>query len=227
MDNAQFGLEMRDIKFSYKSKGKRESFELIVDDFAPRSCTAVLGSNGSGKTTLGKLAAGILKPNSGRVLYNSEDIAPWKLGQIGKCVGYLFQEPSRQIFAPYPLEEVALPLQLRGMSKDESESRAHKLLAEFELENIIESTTYTLSRGEKQRLAIAAAMVCEPHFFVLDEPTTGLDKRMRKILAKTLQTLMDKGKGILIISHDKEFVEELGADIRFMEGGRLLSEETA
>jgi energy-coupling factor transport system ATP-binding protein len=181
-----------------------------------------MGENGSGKTTLGKLAAGLLRPDSGCVLYDGEDIARWKLGQIGRQAGYLFQEPARQIFAPLPIEEIAFPLELRGMPKAEAEDKAMELLRQFELENIVDSTTFTLSRGEKQRLAIAAAMVVEPRFFVLDEPTTGLDKRRRGILAETLHTLMSKNVGILLISHDREFVNELNAGIRIMDGGRLV-----
>jgi len=180
-----------------------------------------MGENGSGKTTLGKLAAGILRPDSGCVLYNGEDIAKWKLGQIGKQVGYLFQEPSQQLFTPRPLEEIAFPLKLRDVPQDEAEERALILLRRFELEHLKDSTTFTLSRGEKQRLAIAAAMVSEPQFFVLDEPTTGLDKRRCGILTETLHTLMESGVGILLISHDKDFVSEMQADVWILNQGKI------
>ena len=217
--NKSFLLEMKNIKFAYPDIGQH--FTLTVEDFSPGLCTALMGENGSGKTTMGKLAAGLLQPDSGQVLYNGEDIAKWKLGEIGRQVGYLFQEPSRQIFAPKPLEEITFPLELRNVPKAEAEEKAHKLLAEFELEHIADSTTYTLSRGEKQRLAIAAAMVCEPKFFVLDEPTTGLDKRRRRLLADTLHRLLARNVGILIISHDQDFASELKAEIRIMNEGCL------
>jgi energy-coupling factor transport system ATP-binding protein len=217
-------INFENVCFTYPNKSNERTFELIIENFSPGLCTAVLGENGSGKTTLGKLVVGILRPNSGRVLYNREDIANWKLGKIGQQIGYLFQEPSRQIFAPNPIEEIAFPLELRGMSKPEAEKKARELLAEFGLENIANSTTYTLSRGEKQRLAIASIMACEPRFFVLDEPNTGLDMRQRNILSELLKKLMSRSIGVLIISHDLKFVEELGADIRFMKGGRLIDE---
>jgi len=174
----------------------REKFSIYIEDFSPSLCTAVMGENGSGKTTLGKLIAGIIRPDKGQIFYNQTDIANLKLGEIGKQVGYLFQEPSRQIFAPNPLEEISFPLELRGVPKEEAQEKAHKLLKLFELEHLISHTTYTLSRGEKQRLAIAATMVCEPSFFVLDEPTTGLDKRRRRLLADTLFVLQEQGVGI-------------------------------
>ncbi|MCL2392805.1 MAG: energy-coupling factor ABC transporter ATP-binding protein [Oscillospiraceae bacterium] len=220
-----FSLELKNVRFAYSDNEKRQDFSLYVEHFSPKGCTALMGENGSGKTTLGKLAAGVLRPDSGCVLYNGADIAKRKLGQIGRCVGYLFQEPSRQLFTAHPLTEIAFALELQGISKSEAEARAMELLRQFELEHIIGHTTYTLSRGEKQRLAIAATMVMEPQFFVLDEPTTGLDKRRRNILVQTLHTLLAKNIGILLISHDREFADALHADIRIMDGGRLVDEK--
>ena len=217
-----FSLRMEDIRFTYPGRQGGFSFSLAVERFSPGACTALLGSNGSGKTTLGKLAAGILKPDSGSIHYDEMDIAGWALGRIGAQVGYLFQDPSRQLFAPYPIEEIAFPLELRGMPKAEAEKKARELIADFELDGIEGKTTYTLSRGEKQRLAIAAVMACEPRYFILDEPTTGLDRRRRDILAGTLRSLMERGIGILLITHDSGFAQGLDADIRIMEGGRLL-----
>lgn len=218
-----FKLEIKDLHFKYADKYRRSTFELAVDHFAPTSaCTAVMGENGSGKTTLGKLVAGILRPVCGCVFYNDVDIAGLKLGEIGRQVGYLFQEPSRQIFAPKPLEEIAMPLELRGECPKKSRELALRLLEEFELSHIVDNTTFTLSRGEKQRLAIAAAMVMKPKYFVLDEPTTGLDKVRRKILANTLHKLQVDGMGILLISHDAEFVDMMNANVRHMKGGRFI-----
>ena len=217
-----FSLQMKKIRFTYPDKPK--GFSLTVESFSPGPCTALMGPNGGGKTTLGKLAAGILKPNCGSIFYDRQNVANWRLGKIGEQVGYLFQDPSRQIFAPHPLEEIAFPLELRGVPKPEAEKKARELLIEFGLEDMAQSTTYTLSRGEKQRLAIAALLACEPRFFILDEPTTALDRCGRDTLARMLRKLTERGAGILMITHDRSFAEELGADIRLMEGGRLRDE---
>ena len=214
-----FSLQLEEVRFTYPNKSG--GFSLEAEHFSPGLCSALLGQNGSGKTTLGKLAAGILKPDSGRVLYDGQDIADWSLGKIGRQVGYLFQDPSRQIFSPYPLDEVAFPLELRGLPKPEAQRKARQLIGEFELEDILDSTTYTLSRGEKQRLAIAAVIACDPRFLILDEPTTGLDKNRRDILTDALRRLMGRGVGILLITHDRDFADLLGADLRHMEGGQL------
>ena len=217
-----FEIHVENLRFTYADKYRKSGFELVVDEFFPIGCVAITGENGSGKTTLGKLIAGVLRPSAGCVRYDGVDIAGLKLGEIGRQVGYLFQEPSRQIFTSSPLAEIALPLELRGVPAGEAREQALALLEEFELTQIIDSTTFTLSRGEKQRLAIAAMMVMRPRFFVLDEPTTGLDKARRQILARTLHKLQDDGARILLISHDEEFVDTMGATVRRMKGGRLL-----
>ncbi|MCL2695949.1 MAG: energy-coupling factor ABC transporter ATP-binding protein [Clostridiales bacterium] len=212
-------IRFEQVTFAYPN---RQDFRLTVDFFASGACTALLGENGSGKTTFGKLAAGILKPDTGRILYDGQDIAGLKLGEIGRQAGYLFQEPARQIFAARPLEEIAFPLELRGMAKPEAEQKARALCEEFELNDTLDQTTYTLSRGEKQRLALAAIMACEPRFLVLDEPTTGLDRRRRELLAATLRRLLARDLGLLVITHDRTFAESLGADPRFIKEGVLL-----
>ena len=208
-------IELENIRFAYPH---RTDFELNIKTLTLEGNVAIMGDNGSGKTTLGKLVAGLLRPVCGAVKYDGIDIAAWKLGEIGQQVGYLFQEPARQIFAPRPLEEIAFPLELRGIPKEIAHEKARALLQAFELENITENTTYTLSRGEKQRLALAAAMVMNPRFFVLDEPTTGLDPRRREILANTLKKMQT---GLLLISHDRLFVEQCNAKIYRMERGML------
>ena len=219
-----FCLRIENLRFRYADRFRRSSFELAVDSFSPPSnCTAVIGENGCGKTTLGKLIAGILRPTSGSIYFNGADIAALALGEIGQLVGYLFQEPSRQIFAPNPLEEIAFPMELRGTPKDEAKKTAREYLAKFELSHIEDSTTYTLSRGEKQRLAIAAAMVMRPKYFVLDEPTTGLDKKRREMLGDILKKLLADGVGVLLFSHDTDFVKLMGADVYHVKGGRMVA----
>lgn len=219
---SDFIVTIKDLNFKYKDRYRQSSFELFVDQFSAFGCTAIMGENGSGKTTLGKLVAGILRPAFGCVFYNDTDIASLSLAQIGQQVGYLFQEPSKQIFAPKPLEEIAMPLELRGIPKEQAQEKAKEMLEKFELSHITDSVTFTLSRGEKQRLAIAAAMAMEPTFFVLDEPTTGLDKARRKILVDTLKKMQAEGMGILLISHDMDFVETMGATVWQMKGGRFV-----
>ena len=224
MNDPNTAVCLNDILFTYPDQGNA-GFALDVPSLTLPAgiCTALCGFNGSGKTTLGKLLAGLLRPVRGKVLLGGEDIAGWPLGKIGARVGYLFQDPSRQIFAPTVIEDITFPLILKGKSEGEAYSLARSILARFEMDTLEEATSYTLSRGEKQRLALAAMMINNPSFFVLDEPTTGLDARRKSILGDILKDLIERGAGILLISHDKQFIRDYAGAVYMMEEGRLLT----
>lgn len=169
-------------------------------------CTAITGKNGSGKTTLGKLLAGILKPDSGSIKIAQDNLASLTLGEIGQRIGYLFQEPARQLFAPFVLEELTFVPKLKGIPEVEAEEQARKMLALFSLSHLEKSPVLTLSRGEKQRLALCAVLMNNPRFLILDEPTTGLDVAAKEQLSLLLEQLVAGGTGIALISHDKSFL---------------------
>jgi len=198
-------IEARNLTFEYPKTG----FCLSGINFSMGAgeIVALTGSNGSGKTTLGKLLCGLLKPQSGTVLFDGEDTAKWSLGRRGQRIGYLFQEPARQLFAPTALEDLTFTQVLRGISQERAEERALALLARFELDSLAaERSMLTLSRGEQQRLAICGLLLNKPDALVLDEPTTGLDARRREILAGTIRECLAGGVSVLLISHDAEFV---------------------
>jgi len=199
-------LEARNISFQYPAS----NFRLRGVSFAVGSgeSVALTGPNGSGKTTLGKLVCGLLKPDSGAVLFDGEDAAPLTLAQRGQRVGYLFQEPARQLFAPTALEELTFTQVLAGVPAEEASACAMELLERFELAHLVERAPLTLSRGEQQRLAICTILVRAPGILILDEPTTGLDPRRCALLAEALREVMRGGTSVLLISHDRVFVTE-------------------
>jgi len=212
-------IEARALTFQYPNTGfciKEASFVIQPGEFA-----ALTGANGSGKTTLGKLLCGLLKPAGGTVLFNGEDTAGWTLGQRGQRIGYLFQEPARQLFAPTALEDLTFTQELRGISPENAKAHAMELLARFELDHLAERGTLTLSRGEQQRLAICGMLLNRPGALVLDEPTTGLDPRRRDILAAALRECVSDGVSVLLISHDTDFVRENAARELRMDAGVL------
>ncbi len=213
-------VELRDVHYTYP---QGDGFALSIQklSFVGGACSAVCGKNGSGKTTLGKLIAGLLRPTAGSVFFMDEDISAWPLGKIGSKIGYLFQEPSRQIFAPTVLEEITFSLVLNGMEQNIANQIAFEMLEKFDMKSLFESATFTLSRGEKQRLAIVAMLVTKPSFLVLDEPTTGLDSRRKKTLGEMLRKLTSQDVGILLISHDRDFVREYATNTIVMAGGSV------
>ncbi len=181
----------------------------------------LLGPNGCGKTTLGKVLAGILKPTSGQVIIDGLHSSDLSLGVIGQRIGYLFQEPDRQLFTGSVIEELYFAPRLRGTPEEALIERAAEVLSRFRLEHLHEAFPYTLSRGEKQRLALAALMMNRPSYFVLDEPTTALDIRRKEELSRLIEELKGEGVGMLLISHDRRFVRRHAHRVIGLREGRI------
>lgn len=200
-------IEFRNTSFEYiKDKKVINSISTKVykDDI-----TAIVGPNGSGKTTLGKLMIGILKPTFGKVYMFNKDIKYMTLGQVGKQVGYLFQNPEKQFFSCTVEEEIGFVLKIKGFDREYIDKKVEYLLELFQLDHLKEAFPLKLSQGEKQRLAIAAILANEPEYLILDEPTKGLDMDRKTILVDILEKLNEKGIGITLISHDYNLVNQI------------------
>lgn len=200
-------IELMEVDFEYQ-KGKKvfENLSLKVDR---NEVITIMGPNGSGKTTLGKLMAGILKPDKGQVKIFNRDTREIPLHEIGSKIGYLFQNPEKQFFANTVYDELGFVLKIKGYDEEYVKSKVEEMLELFQLKRLEKHSPFLLSQGEKQRLAIAAVLVNEPEYLILDEPTTGLDKRRKDILLELLSMLKDRGIGMTIISHDSRFVERI------------------
>lgn len=218
-------ITLEQVSFAY---GLKSPLVLTNIDLQLRQeeVTALVGPNGCGKTTLSKLMVGILKPAQGRVLVNGMDTKYTELSSLGKMIGYLFQEPERQLFAPTVREELSFVADLMGRKEDGARARVERLLERFQLRDLAGDFPFQLSRGEKQRLAIAAVMVNEPEYYVFDEPTTGLDELRRKDLSEIFNSFVASRIGMLIISHDKALVRRHAQRLIRLEGGRIVEDCT-
>lgn len=212
-------IKINNVSFSYpKSKLILKN---IAINFYSNEFMAITGPNGSGKTTFGKLMVGILKPVKGSIYIKGEDISKLTPGNIGKKVGYLFQQPERQLFTPTVKEEIAFALNFMGKDESEIEKKVRNIIELFSLQGLEDYSPYKLSRGERQRLALAAILINEPDFLVLDEPTTGLDLVRRNKLSTILKKLQDKGLGLAVISHDDKFIQDNADRIIEIAGGEV------
>ena len=220
-------IEVNGLSFAYPRGGFRldgVSFAVgSAEAIESGEAVAITGRNGSGKTTLGKLLCGLLKQESGTIRFDGQNTSGWTLAQRGRRIGYLFQEPARQLFAATALEDLTFTQELAGASKKEAKERAMQLLARFELECIAGQGVHTLSRGEQQRLAIRGLLLQKPGALVLDEPTTGLDARRKAVLAEALHECLRSGVSVLLISHDTGFVRANAQRELRLEGGRLVA----
>jgi len=191
---------MKEVSFRYP----QGAFRFSCDAFSVSAgeCVVINGANGSGKSTMLKLLVGILRPDKGCIYCDNDDTKEYQLFQFGQKIGYLFQEPDRQLFASTALEELTfLPLIL-GESERTHTERAEGLLATFALKRLEENSVLTLSRGEKQRLALCALLMQQPPYLLLDEPTTGLDEYARNQLGEYVRDLCSSGVGIVLVTHD-------------------------
>ncbi|MDF2886851.1 MAG: transporter related protein [Lacrimispora sp.] len=186
--------------------------------------TAVIGQNGAGKTTLVKLLKGLLKPKTGTVLLEEEDISGRTVAQLAKRVGYVFQNPDDQIFKNQVLEEVMVgPLNI-GMSRKEGEQRAREALEMVGLLHAANENPYDLDLSERKMVAIASVVAMDPKVLILDEPTIAQDARGREVLGQLIRTMTEKGKFVLAILHDMDFVARYFERVIVMAGGKVISD---
>ena len=162
----------------------------------------LLGPNGAGKTTTFYMICGMIKPKSGEIELDGEDISKYPMYKRAKAgIGYLPQEPS--IFRKMTVKENILAiLQFMKIDKDEAEDKCDKLINDFSLKKIEDSKGYTLSGGERRRTEIARALASDPKFILLDEPFAGIDPIASEDIMKIVAKLKDRGIGILITDHN-------------------------
>lgn len=162
----------------------------------------LLGPNGAGKTTTFYMICGMIRPNSGLIELDGEDISKFpmfKRAQSG--IGYLPQEPS--IFRKMTVREnIYSILQFMKLDKDDMEDRCEKLLKDFNIKKIEDSKGLTLSGGERRRTEIARALASSPKFILLDEPFAGIDPIASEDIMKIVAHLKDRGIGVLITDHN-------------------------
>lgn len=186
--------------------------------------TAVIGQNGAGKTTLVKLLKGLLKPRAGTVLLEGEDISGSTVAQLAKKVGYVFQNPDDQIFKNQVLEEVMVgPLNI-GMTRKEGEQRAREALEMVGLLHAEKENPYDLDLSERKMVAIASVVAMDPKVLILDEPTIAQDARGREVLGQLIRTMTERGKFVLAILHDMDFVARYFERVIVMAGGKVISD---
>lgn len=198
------GLCIKNLSFSYKNTDKKV-LDRFSAEFPSDKITALLGGNGAGKTTLANLIMGVLKPNEGEILLDGANIVDNTLAERGMKIGYVMQNPAKQIFSATVQEEMEIGLRNMNLSEEEIAARSQEYLAYFGLTHHVDSFPFSLSHGEKQRLVLAAILAMKPKYLILDEPTANLDFKNRKKLGEYLKGL---DCGIIIISHDKTFVRE-------------------
>lgn len=188
-------------------------------EFNSGQITALVGANGAGKSTLSLTLAGLIPSIEGEVVasedlckdLDSSDPIKWKSTELAKRISYVFQNPEHQFACGTVLEEVMLGPIRTGMSEEDARTKAKELLERFRLGRYANANPYTLSGGEKRRLTVAASLAAAPRVLILDEPTFGQDRKTWMQIIKLIASLRADGVSVIVVTHDKELVDALGA----------------
>jgi energy-coupling factor transporter ATP-binding protein EcfA2 len=211
---------VEDLSFNYPA-GPRvlDSINLTIN---PGDFLAIVGQNGSGKTTLAKHIVGLLKPVTGRVLLEGRDRATLRAAETAREAAYVFQNPDHQIFAATVWDEVAFGPRNFKLDPAEVERRCGEVLDAVDLLAERASDPFLLSKGERQRLAVASVLTLRPRLLILDEPTTGLDYREQRRMMQLVTDLNRTGIAIVIITHTPWLVAEYARRVALIRKGRKL-----
>ncbi len=190
----------------------------------------VIGHTGSGKSTLIQHLNGLLKPTSGRILLEGEDIwaDPKNIRAVRFRVGLVFQYPEYQLFEETVYKDIAFGPKNMGLDVSEIDRRVRAAAAFVGLEDaLLEKSPFELSGGQKRRVAIAGVIAMEPSVLVLDEPTAGLDPRGREdILSQIRNYHRVNGAAVVLVSHSMEEIARNAERIVVLSGGKVCMEGT-
>lgn len=218
-------LEARDIHYRYP-RGM-EAIRGISFHIRNGEKIALVGPNGAGKSTLLTMFNGMIRPDSGMMLFDNQPIRydPASLRLLRKRVGFVLQNPDRQIIAPTVYQDVAFGPTNLGYTEANVKDAVTKALRHVGLEGFERRPPHQLSGGEKKRVAIAGILAMDPDVLVFDEPTSGLDPSGSEDIMELLDELNLEGKTIIISTHDVELAYPWADRAILMLGGQILEED--
>ena len=226
-------LDVRQVSYTYGAGSPFEQQALREVSFqtVPGELLGIIGHTGSGKSTLIQQLNGLLRPSSGQILLDGQDIweKPKEIRQIRFRVGMVFQYPEHQLFEETVFNDIAFGPKNMGLSEADMDERVR---ASAELvglaPELLEKSPFDLSGGEKRRAAIAGVMAMEPDILILDEPTAGLDPRGREQVFSMIRAYRQRrDTTVLLVSHSMEDVARLADRVLVMDHGRVAMLDTA
>ena len=222
----EFPLLIENLSFRYRD---RQGAAIHNISFEARAGEILLiaGASGCGKTTLVRCINGLI-PRSykgemqGRVVIFGEDTKSWKLSSISQKIGTVLQDPERQILGTKVMNEVAFGLENLGISRTEIYERVHAALDVLEIPHLHDRDTFSLSGGEKQKVALAGVIAMRPSILLLDEPLASLDPASAWDSLNTIRSLADQGMSVLMVEHRVEDVLRIRPErVMFMSNGEI------
>ena len=213
---------MLELKNLYRSFRTIPAVEDVSFKVGPGEIVGFLGPNGAGKSTTVKIITGMLRPNEGHVLFEGKDIAK-DMVAFRSILGYVPEEAHLYSYLS-GLEYLQLVGRLRGLGESLIKAKATALLRLLKLESWQYSPISSYSKGMRQRVLIAAALLHDPKLLIFDEPLSGLDVVSARLFKDLLELLAAQGKAILYISHVLEVVEQVCNRVIVIAKGRILAD---
>lgn len=217
-------LELKNVGHQYN---KRQSHPLhdVNLKINKGDFISIVGQNGAGKTTLCRIICGFIS-NEGKAEFEGEDLANLSIKERAEKIGYVMQDPNQMISQKMIFDEVALGLRLRNIAEDEIKDRVYKTLKICGLYPFRNWPISALSFGQKKRVTIAAILVLEPEMIILDEPTAGQDWKTYTEIMNFLRELNERGKTIMIVTHDMHLMLEYTKRSFAFANGELIADTT-
>ncbi|MDO4376340.1 MAG: amino acid ABC transporter ATP-binding protein, partial [bacterium] len=209
------------VKNISKSFGKNKVLNKISFNVEKGDIISVIGPSGSGKSTLLRCINHLEVPNSGKIIFNGEEVTKKNITKVREKIGMVFQQ-----FNLFPnmtvLENLCLaPVTLKKLSKDEAKIKAIDLLGDIHLLDKKDAYPDSLSGGQKQRVAIARTLMMEPDIILFDEPTSALDPEMVNEVLNMISELAGSGITMIIVSHEMNFIKKCANRVLFLEKGKI------
>jgi cobalt/nickel transport system ATP-binding protein len=223
---SEFAVEANGVAFTYQ-EGTR-ALEGVDFWVKPGEFVAMLASNGSGKTTLIKLLVGLLKPDTGIVRLNGQDIRRLSRADLSRNVGLVFQNPSDQLFAATVEEDVAYGPRNLGLDEDEVQRRVSESLESVAASDLRSRAIHHLSFGEQKRVCMAGVLAMRASTLILDEPTAGLDPAGEALMMRLLNRLnREEGITVILATHSVDLLPLFADRIYVLRLGKLLKQGPA
>ncbi|MCL1931356.1 MAG: ABC transporter ATP-binding protein [Treponema sp.] len=221
---SETALEVRDVRFRYTAQGE-EALKGVSFSVSHGECVSLVGRNGSGKSTLAKCICGFVRPDSGAVFWNGQDLAPLSIMERAAKIGYVMQNPNQMISFPLIYDEAALALRMRSLAETEVKERVYEALEVCGLYPFRNWPVNALSYGQKKRLTIASILVQQGSLLILDEPTAGQDYRhYTEFMEFLLRLNRERSISLLLITHDMHLMLEYTTRAVVLSEGNLIAD---
>lgn len=209
-------VELINVSFSYKGNEVIKDVNFKADE---GKFYLITGKNGSGKTTLLDLIFGFLKPDSGKVLFNGNEVK----NVLSKEAAYLITDAERYFFEKTVVDEVSYPLRFFGFSHDEAKKRAEKILNELGIhKEFFDRDPLTLSKGEKRRISLASVLLLPKKLLLLDEPLSGLDLSGKHLVLEVIKKVLQKNHTVIATAQVPDDFLPLKPEVLILSNGKLL-----